>query len=55
MADFVRQHIRLRKLPRRAESLPQLIIEAQIYVNLLIFGTIKGPVADSAVPHPDRV
>src|SRR5690606_12266988 len=41
MAHFVRQHISLCKIARRAELAMKLIVEAEVDINLLIAGTIK--------------
>src|SRR6476660_2346861 len=40
--DFVGNHICLRELSRRTKSFPQLVIESEIDVDLLILRTIKG-------------
>jgi hypothetical protein len=41
VADFVRQDIRLREVARRPEATPQLLVEAQIDVDLAIAGTVE--------------
>src|SRR5690349_22393368 len=41
MTDFMRHYIRLREITGRVEPLPQLLIERQIDVDLLVAGTIK--------------
>src|SRR5688500_20411926 len=41
MSDLVRNHVRLRKVARGAESLFHFIVEAQIDVDVLVERTIK--------------
>ena len=43
MADLVRQHVGLRKLPRGAEALLQLIVKTQVDVNFFVLRAIKRP------------
>src|ERR1700745_4190089 len=41
MSEFVGKNVRLRELPRGSESALQLVVEAEIDVDLLIGGTIE--------------
>ena len=43
VADFMRQHIGLGEIARRPELLPQLVVEAQIDINLLVVRAIERP------------
>jgi hypothetical protein len=43
MPDLVRQHIGLSEVARSAKAPSQLIVEAQIDVNLLIGWTVERP------------
>ena len=43
VADFMGDHIGLRKLSRRSKSALKLIVEAKVDVNLLVLRTIEGP------------
>jgi hypothetical protein len=42
VADLVGQDVRLRKFAGRAEALPELVVEAEIDVNLFVAGTVEG-------------
>ena len=43
MPDFVCQHICLRKFSGRSETLLQLVIKSQVYINFFVFGTVERP------------
>ena len=43
MSNFVGQNIRLSELPGRPKALLQFLIEAQVDIDLLVFGTVKRP------------
>src|ERR1700712_2159498 len=43
MAELVREHVRLRELAGRAEAIAQLIVEAEINVDLLIERAVERP------------
>src|SRR5262245_58381702 len=42
MSDLVREDVGLRELPRRAEALLELIVEAEVDVHLLVHWTVEG-------------
>jgi hypothetical protein len=51
MPDLVGDDVRLREVARRAETAPQLVIEAEVDVDLLVQRTVKRPhrrLADAA-------
>src|SRR4028119_88491 len=43
VADFVRDDIGLREIAGRAEARAQITIEGEVYVNLLVSGTVERP------------
>ncbi len=42
VADLVGQHVRLREVPGRAESAPQLVIEREVDVDLAVLRAVEG-------------
>lgn len=42
MADLVRQHVGLGEIPGRAEAAFEFVIEAEVDVDLLVDGAVKG-------------
>src|SRR5690242_21584928 len=52
MSDLVRQHVRLREIPRGAEAPLQLVVKAQVDVNLFVARAIERP--SSRLRHAAR-
>jgi len=48
--ELVRDDVRLGEIARRAEALAQLVVEAEVHVELVIGGTVERP--GSRLTHP---
>ena len=54
VADLVGEHVGLGEVAGRPEAVLQLVVEAQVDVDLPVLGAVEGPIAASAAPQPER-